>query len=105
MHKLFELGETGTEGEHRVKAVLILTNPKAACELLEPYANGSTGPMIPPSPRRSGPDRSPTWTGASSCPHGAMYLVDHTGTRRLGPPEVPASRAEVFFREALALVA
>lgn len=38
-------------------------------------------------------------------PHGAMYLVDHTGTRRLGQPEVPASRAEVFFRDALALVA
>ncbi|WP_310528092.1 hypothetical protein [Nocardioides sp.] len=35
---LLELGETGNDDEHRVKAVLILTNPKRACELLEHYA-------------------------------------------------------------------
>lgn len=38
-------------------------------------------------------------------PHGAMYLVDHTGTRRLGSAARPASRAEIFFREAMALAA
>jgi hypothetical protein len=34
---LLELGDTGTEDERRVKAVLILTNPKVACELLEQH--------------------------------------------------------------------
>lgn len=38
-------------------------------------------------------------------PHGAMYLVDHTGTRRLGSAARPASRAEIFFRDAMALAA
>jgi hypothetical protein len=28
-------------------------------------------------------------------PHGALYLVDHTGTRRLGRPAAPASPAEL----------
>jgi hypothetical protein len=32
-------------------------------------------------------------------PHGAFYLVDHTGTRRLGRPERPrtTSRVETWF--------
>jgi hypothetical protein len=35
-------------------------------------------------------------------PHGALYLVDHTGTRRLGTPAAPASPAElVVARELL----
>lgn len=43
-------------------------------------------------------------------PYGAMYLVDHTGTRRVGetrsePKGDTASRAELFFRDALALAA
>jgi hypothetical protein len=38
-------------------------------------------------------------------PHGAMYLVDHTGSRRLGSAARPASRAEIFFRDAMALAA
>ena len=38
-------------------------------------------------------------------PFGAMYLVDHTGTRRLTQASRPASRAELFLRDALELAA
>jgi len=38
-------------------------------------------------------------------PYGGMYLVDHTGTRRLRAATKPASRAEIYFRDALELAA
>lgn len=38
-------------------------------------------------------------------PHGGMYLVDHTGTRRLRAATKPASRAEIHFRDAVELAA
>ena len=36
-------------------------------------------------------------------PHGALYLVDHTGTRRLrmSEREVPMSRVELWFDDVL----
>lgn len=34
-------------------------------------------------------------------PHGAIYLVDHTGTRRIGAPATPASPAELVVSRAL----
>lgn len=40
---LLELGDSGNDDERRVKAVLILTNPKAACQLLEEHAASQHG--------------------------------------------------------------
>ena len=34
-------------------------------------------------------------------PHGAIYLVDHTGTRRIGAPATTASPAELVVSRAL----
>jgi hypothetical protein len=34
-------------------------------------------------------------------PHGALYLVDHTGTRRLGANAAPSSPAELVVSRAL----
>ncbi len=53
------------------------------------------------SRRTSSSIRSPT--PAHLVAHGALYLVDHTGTRRLrmSEREVPTSRVELWFDDVL----
>lgn len=72
---LLELGATGTSDERRVQAVLILSHPKHACELLERYAawqHRSDDPTMPdseavpdarrdPQTERSGPQPEVNW--------------------------------------------
>lgn len=43
--------------------------------------------------------------GGVTHPRGSADLVDHTGARRLGSAARPASRAEIFFPDAMALAA
>ncbi|QIK75486.1 hypothetical protein [Nocardioides piscis] len=47
---LLELGDTDTNDERRVKAVLLLTDPRRACELLRRYAEWRDRPDDPAAP-------------------------------------------------------
>ena len=91
---LLELGDPGNDDERRVRAVLILTNPKPACELLEQYAawlHRSDDPAMPdPEPEEARNGNMPEVDWQKLMPTVILFLHAYTGGRR---PASPASRA------------
>ena len=80
---LLELGDPGNDDERRVKAVLILTNPKHACELLEHYAawlHRSDDPAIPdPEPEEARNGSMPEVDWQKLMPTVILFLHTYAG--------------------------